>query len=565
MGKGTDKLYITHSEWSSGDHYSASAGSNKGSIPGVNFRRLPFNFCAISLQPFENPVCTNDGTVFDLLNILPWLKKHGTNPVNRQPLSRAELHKLNFSKNDEGEYVDPVTYKPLTNHSHIVAIKTTGNVFTWDTVNEFNIKAKNWKDLVSEEPFVRQDLITLQDPQHLSSRDLSSFQYLKDGVSVLTDEQQRERSDPSANINPAASSADAKLQKAKEAIAKNRAKRDAETSAAAAKSLTASRNPTAKASTATRLAPYNAALHTNGQAAASFTSTGITPHTSGERALMSEEEYMLKPRRVKNKGYARIQTSRGDINVELYPEYSPKAVWNFVQLSKQGYYKGVEFHRSIKNFMLQGGDPTGTGRGGQSIWGRPFEDEWGQSPLKHDTRGTLSMANKGKNTNTSQFFLTYRPTPFLDRKHTIFGRMIDNDPGQESERTLSALEGVETGDKDRPVEPVEIEEIVIFVDPFEEFQKNRDEKEELEQEKREIARSGGTEDDTTTWTGKRLGLDGKIQVQLEDSQVGKYLEAAMAKRNAADDEDDILEMDDEPVYEPPTKKRKGGQFNFDNW
>jgi peptidyl-prolyl cis-trans isomerase-like protein 2 len=110
---------------------------------------------------------------------------------------------------------------------------------------------------------------------------------------------------------------------------------------------------------------------------------------------------MLKRGRIKAKGYARLDTTAGHLNVELYPEYAPKAVWNFIQLAKKGYYKDVTFHRNIKGFMLQGGDPTGTGRGGESIWGKYFADEF-EGPLKHDGRGTLSMANKGKNTNSSQ-------------------------------------------------------------------------------------------------------------------------------------------------------------------
>ena len=110
---------------------------------------------------------------------------------------------------------------------------------------------------------------------------------------------------------------------------------------------------------------------------------------------------MLKRGRVKAKAYARIVTTAGHLNLELYPEHAPKAVWNFIQLAKKGYYTDVPFHRNIKGFMIQGGDPTGTGRGGESIWGKYFADEF-EGPLKHDARGTLSMANKGKNTNSSQ-------------------------------------------------------------------------------------------------------------------------------------------------------------------
>ncbi|KZF26740.1 hypothetical protein L228DRAFT_243252 [Xylona heveae TC161] len=362
MGKGTDKLYITHSEWASEDAYSASAGAGvaKPNVPGANFRRLPFNYCAVSLQPFEHPVCTAEGHIFDLTNILPWLKKHGTNPVTGKPLKSSELIKLNFAKNDDGEMVDPVTFKVFTDNTHIVALKNTGNVFAWDTVERLNIKGKMWRDLVSDEPFVRADIITLQDPQNVTARDLSSFQYLKDGMNTLSADQEKERNDPNQNLNLDAMGNMGKILKAKEAVARARASRGDDPNRTpaiqAGSSGAISKNGEVVARTANRRVqstPYNAAQHTTGKAAASFTSTGLTPHTSGERALLSEEEYMLKPKRVKTKGYARIQTSMGDLNVELLPEFAPKAVWNFIQLAKKGYYKDVLFHRNIRNFMVR--------------------------------------------------------------------------------------------------------------------------------------------------------------------------------------------------------------------
>lgn len=123
---GTDKLYITHSEWASGDTFSASAGSGvakaRSTASGnstIPFKRLPFNFCALSLQPFTHPVCTEQGTAFELTHILPWIKKHGTNPVDGKPLKSGDLIKLNFSKSEEDEFVDPVTGKAFTDNSHV--------------------------------------------------------------------------------------------------------------------------------------------------------------------------------------------------------------------------------------------------------------------------------------------------------------------------------------------------------------------------------------------------------------------------------------------------------------
>ena len=117
---------------------------------------------------------------------------------------------------------------------------------------------------------------------------------------------------------------------------------------------------------------------------------------------------------------ATIETNRGSMELELYPQHAPKTVNNFVFLAGEGFYDGVTFHRVIDNFVIQGGDPTGTGRGGP---GYRFEDELRGNPLKHET-GAISMANAGPNTNGSQFFITHSPQPHLDGRHTVFGKVV---------------------------------------------------------------------------------------------------------------------------------------------
>jgi len=114
-----------------------------------------------------------------------------------------------------------------------------------------------------------------------------------------------------------------------------------------------------------------------------------------------------------------METTQGTIEIDLFPEYAPKTVNNFVFLAREGFYDGVTFHRVISNFMIQGGDPTGSGRGGP---GYRFEDEFDGNPLRHET-GVLSMANAGPNTNGSQFFITHGPQPHLDNRHTVFGKV----------------------------------------------------------------------------------------------------------------------------------------------
>ncbi|MDX9965429.1 MAG: peptidylprolyl isomerase [Sulfuricurvum sp.] len=147
-----------------------------------------------------------------------------------------------------------------------------------------------------------------------------------------------------------------------------------------------------------------------------------------------------------------LQTTQGEITLELYPSVAPLAVENFTTHVKNGYYNGLSFHRIIKNFMIQGGDPTGTGTGGESIWKKPFKDEF-KSGVVFDKPGILAMANAGPRTNGSQFFITTAPTPWLNGYHTIFGRVVS---GMD---TLAKLNNVPTNGQrggDRPLQAQKI-------------------------------------------------------------------------------------------------------------
>lgn len=149
-----------------------------------------------------------------------------------------------------------------------------------------------------------------------------------------------------------------------------------------------------------------------------------------------------------------MHTTMGDIHMKLYPEECPKSVENFTTHCKNGYYDNLIFHRVIKGFMVQTGDPLGDGTGGQSIWGREFEDEFHKS-LRHDRPFTLSMANAGPNTNGSQFFITTVATPWLDNKHTVFGRVVR---GMD---VVQAIEKVKTDKTDKPYQDVKILNVTV--------------------------------------------------------------------------------------------------------
>ena len=157
-----------------------------------------------------------------------------------------------------------------------------------------------------------------------------------------------------------------------------------------------------------------------------------------------------------------LHTNFGDIKLELFCEQAPRTCENFLALSASNYYNNTIFHRNIKNFMIQGGDPTGTGKGGKSIYPTPtgkFPDEF-DDQLKHSKRGIVSMANSGPNTNGSQFFITYKAQPHLNRKYTIFAHAID---GLD---VLDKMERVPTAAQDRPVQEIQLKSVTIHANPF---------------------------------------------------------------------------------------------------
>lgn len=147
--------------------------------------------------------------------------------------------------------------------------------------------------------------------------------------------------------------------------------------------------------------------------------------------------------------YVKFDTSIGGFVVELYHKHAPRTCYNFAALAHAGYYDGITFHRIIRDVIVQGGDPTGTGRGGESVYGGKFEDEITKN-LKHTGAGILSMANSGPNMNGSQFFITLKPTPWLDNKHTIFGRIYSG------MGVVQRMGMVATDKDDKPKNPITI-------------------------------------------------------------------------------------------------------------
>uniref|UniRef100_A0A9J7YR13 Peptidylprolyl isomerase (cyclophilin)-like 2 n=1 Tax=Cyprinus carpio carpio TaxID=630221 RepID=A0A9J7YR13_CYPCA len=400
---------------------------------------------SVILYPFEYPMCTVDGVVFDLMSIVPWIKKFGTNPIT-------------------GEYHCPVLYTVFTNNSHIVANKVTGNVFSYEvkhtTSQMFQGPSSNLglSYNFSFCPFISQD------PTNLDKFNVSDFFHVKNNMKVLDPDEEKAKQDPSYHLKST-------NLETRETLAE--LYRDYKGDEMLASTM--------KVPEAKKTDKLNAAHYSTGRVSASFTSTAMAPATTNEADAISDDA--VRYQYVKKKGYVRLHTNKGDLNVELHCDKVPKAGENFVKLCKKGYYDGTIFHRSIRNFMIQGGDPTGTGTGGESYWGKPFKDEF-RPNLSHTGRGILSMANSGPNTNKSQFFITFRSCTYLDRKHTVFGRVVG---GLE---TLTAMENVESDPKtDKPKSEIKLLSTTVFVDPYEEADAQIAAEREKEAQKQEEERA----------------------------------------------------------------------------
>jgi len=504
----SDKLYLTTQEWK---YFFGGKKPGRNVDPDeVDFKRLPFDHCSLSLQPFSNPYCDLEGHVFDLVHILPFIKKYKANPCTGKSLDAKGLVKLKFNKNAAGEFHCPVMYKVFNNSTHIAAIKTTGHVFCYEAIEELNLKTKNFKDLLNDEPFSRGDILILQDPRNTTKFNLSNFHHVKHSLKVGDDDLQKAQSDPRARIKKINHETRDTLEELdKTYVAKDEEKKVEE-----------------------KADKFNSANWSTGLRGASLTSTAFSRHTTMEAAILDESVVLYS--RIKKKGYVRIQTNLGNLNLELYCDTVPKTCENFLTHCSTGYYNNTVFHRSIRHFMVQGGDPEGTGSGGNSIWGKAFKDEF-KPQYSHSGRGVLAMANSGPDTNKSQFYITYRSCKHLDGKHTIFGKLVG---GME---TLNAMERVGTDNKDVPVEEMKIERVAVFVNPFQEA------KDELQAEREAELEKANEE-------LKKIPKPVVKERKVFSSGVGKYINPAMKK--------EARKAEDDPQVASTSKKKKTNDYSF---
>jgi len=242
---------------------------------------------------------------------------------------------------------------------------------------------------------------------------------------------------------------------------------------------------------------------------AAFTSSSFTPKPIVDMGFT--------PKKTDKKGYVTIETNIGNLNLQLHCDLAPLACENFLTLCERKYYLGTIFHRNIRHFMIQGGDPTATGRGGDSIWGKDFPDEF-DATLKHDGVGVVSMANRGKNTNTSQFFITYKSAPHLNNKHTVFGTLVG---GMD---LLKQLALIEVDDNDRPLQDIRIIDTIVFMNPFseEEMKKSAEEQQQKLKKEKERYTYG-------SWLSNPQPT--KTPVAGKADTVGKYITSTIINQN----------------------------------
>nr|XP_046231668.1 spliceosome-associated protein CWC27 homolog isoform X2 [Scatophagus argus] len=247
-------------------------------------------------------------------------------------------------------------------------------------------------------------------------------------------------------------------------------------------------------------------------------------------------------------GKVLLKTSAGDIDIELWSKEAPKACRNFVQLCMEGYYDGTVFHRVVPEFIVQGGDPTGTGAGGESIFGRPFKDEF-HSRLRFNRRGLVAMANAGPHDNGSQFFFTLGRADELNNKHTIFGKVTGD-----TVYNMLRLAEVECDNEERPLNPHKIKSAEVLHSPFDDIvpRETKKAKKEKDKEEGKKSQSKGTKNFSLLSFGEEAEEDEEMVNQVSQTLKGKSKSSH-----------DLLKDDPRLSSVPAVDKKKGKRTSGD--
>mmetsp|Transcript_14834 Transcript_14834/g.21218 ORF Transcript_14834/g.21218 Transcript_14834/m.21218 type:complete len:579 (-) Transcript_14834:113-1849(-) len=557
------------------------SNSNSANSTGST-RRLPFDHCALSLVAYKNPVCTRNGIIYEMSAVLSYILKHKHDPATGNKMKASDLIKLKMEKDDSGRWMCPVLDKPFGNNTKVVAVVQNppgeeANVYSFEAVQELNFKTKNYEDLTTGKPFNKnKDVIILQDPANRDLeliRDINNFTH----VSLLRDIEKNRVSQAGVSDNVNHSVTGGRI------MEQIRRKREEENEKNKTKKNNLKQTSTKSDKSAEEVIytnDLNGVKLTTGKTSGSLTSTAMDiSNTNAAREATKEEildSLLYAMKKLKQKGFVRMITTLGDMDFELHCDIAPRTCINFIGLAEKGAYNGTKFHRSIPNFMIQGGKPI-NGEKEESFWGDAFEDEFDER-LKHNGIGILSMANSGPRTNKRQFFITYKSAPHLDRKHSVFGRIA---AGTE---VLRMMEHEPTGKKDKPLSEIKIIKMIVFENPVEkakDFERNRISKNRKEREEKEVFKC------TASASVKSLSKSNSVNISsqrerdnekkrkkksLDDKnssfEIGKYIPAKIFQKNSKRIKS-ILDLDASEGTEtielsrlpPPPKKTTFGNFS----
>lgn len=554
-------MYMTASEWKE------MGGKKKKRFMG--YKSLPFQYCSLTFTPFSTPVTSLHGYIYDYLHILPYLKKHKTDPCTGKALVSKQLVFLKItdlnSQNEEEpskgrkrareekRFGDPITRKEFNDHSHIVAVvptkfmsllkgdekekqqdgltssRITATVYMYETIKKLNIERGNWTDLVSNETFSEAGIIELQNPEKKKAREYENFAH-------VTEHQQS---------HPAG--------KAKAEKGTDSERRNIRTNYTADRILLKAKQQEQSSGVPKSLAAF---LRKD---------DGLTSYTNEEMVKLDVENQTRwrALRKLKKKGYAKVLTSLGDLNLELHFDMAPICCENFVRLAKQGYFNGMTFHKLIPYSYIVAGlpDPSSTGSS-YSVYRHKdnprgyFKDEVNDhKDYLHSTRGVVSMFGEdeqgylSKNKNTSIFMITFKPLEKFNKRCSVFGRVVGGT------QTLTDLEcqRIHQDKSNRPVFPIKIEEVRVLVNPLDELEKNK----EIEEKEKKAAL--GEETELRNFDQARQERE-KLSKAAEskDIIIGKYLGAGSAassrsKKSAAS------------TGSAQRAKPSSKQWTFDDW
>jgi peptidyl-prolyl cis-trans isomerase-like protein 2 len=426
-----------------------------------------------------------------------------------------------------------------------MAVSNEANVYSWQAYQELNVKGKNMEDLISGQKFTKKDVLILNDPENEEFnrlRDINNFHHVLHARSL--------ESKPSTNVQHSIT-ATRIMEKLTKRTLDSTAKSNKE--AATKKPRISSEIVTGK-------------RYTSGATSGSLTSSSVAVSNTSQFREATDEEILVARfgvmrNKLKKKGYVTLQTNMGDIGLELHCDMAPRTCTNFLGLAEAGKYNGTKFHRLIPTFMIQGGkglDP----KDDESLWGGSFVDEF-DDRLVHDAEGILSMANAGPKTNKRQFFLTFGPTPHLNRKHSIFGKILQ---GQGMD-VLREMKKVPADNKDRPVHEIVIQGVQVLVNPA----KEAEEMERVRIEKAMNLKQSASESRKASALGKKQPSKQPVIAKPTTSAapaVGKYLvgmkKSSSSKAGGSDQQpDESLVKTKATRLPPPPKKTSFG--NFSGW